>query len=230
MVNCLIVDDEPLARQVLEAYITRTAELRLVGSCGRVTEAFDRLAKESVDLLLLDIQLPGMTGIDFIRQLKHPPALLFTTAYPQYAVESYELEAVDYLLKPITYERFSQGIDKVLRRSRLVSEPPCFTYFKVDGGLLRLEHYELLYAQSFRDYVLLKTPTRSVLVHLTMAQLSDMLPRAQFRRVHRSFLVNVEHISRLDKQSLQLSQQVIPIGEQFRINLGEFWAKLFRKD
>lgn len=223
MTNCLVVDDEPLARQIVETYIRQTADLRLAKSCAHAFEAFEALTAYPVDLMFLDIQLPSLTGIDFIRHLKQPPALIFTTAYSDYAVESYELEAVDYLLKPITYERFRQSIDKFFKRMATRSAPaPSYSYFKVDGQLVKLQHVDILYAQSIKDYILLKTVRRSFIVHMTMKGLSELLPDSQFRRIHRSFLVNLSHLTKVGRQDVQIGDMIIPIGDSYRSLLNDF--------
>lgn len=222
MTNCLVVDDEPLARQVVEAYIRQTADLRLVTSCAHAFEAFEALTAHRVDLLFLDIQLPSLSGIDLIRRLKQPPALIFTTAYAEYAVASYELEAVDYLLKPITYERFTQSINKFFKRTTSEPAPALYSYFKVNGQLVKLQHSDILYAQSIKDYILLKTLERSFIVHLTMKSLSELLPESRFRRIHRSYLVNLSHITKASRQDVQLGAITLPIGESYRGLLNDF--------
>ncbi|ADB38806.1 LytR/AlgR family response regulator transcription factor [Spirosoma linguale] len=222
MMNCLVVEDEPLARQVVETYIHQSADLRLVKSCTHAFEAFEVLTAYPVDLMFLDIELPSLTGIDFIRRLKQPPALIFTTAYSDYAVESYELEAVDYLLKPITYERFKQSVDKFFKRTAPPPTAATYSYFKVDGQLVKLEHGDIVYAQSIKDYILLKTAERSFIVHLTMKGLSELLPEGQFRRIHRSYLVNLAHVTKVSRQDIQLGAITLPIGESYRGLLNDF--------
>jgi len=222
MINCLIVDDEPLARQVLETYVAQTEALALIKSCSHAFEAFEVMSGWSVDLVFLDIQLPALTGVDFIRRLKQPPAFIFTTAYPEYAVESYELEAVDYLLKPITYERFEQSVRTFLKRTGPVLAPVAYSYFKVDGQLVKLLHTDILYAQSIKDYILIKTLSRSYIVHMTMKALSELLPNNQFRRVHRSFLVNLSHVTVVERQAIQIGGHSIPIGDSYRSSFNDY--------
>lgn len=225
MTSCLLVDDEPLARQLLETYIGRTPELQLTKSCGQVYEAFEVMTTQPVDLLFLDIHLPLLTGIEFVRQLKQPPAVIFTTAHPDYAVESYNLEAVDYLLKPITYERFEGSIGKFFKRTGVVTKPVAHTYFKIDGQLVKLLHRDILYAQSIKDYLLIKTVGGRYITHMTMKGLSELLPEREFRRVHRSFLINLAHITTVGRQSLEVSGVQIPIGESYRPLLNGFSIK-----
>nr|WP_295924389.1 LytTR family DNA-binding domain-containing protein [uncultured Dyadobacter sp.] len=216
MTRCLLVDDEPLARQILETYIRQNDALELAHSCSNAFEAFEVLHSGQVDLLFLDIELPALTGIDFIRQLKNPPPIIFTTAYQQYAVESYEVEAVDFLLKPITYERFQQGVSRFFKRLPEKAPPPAHTYFKVNGELIRLSHADILYAQSLKDYLFIQTMKGHYITHLTMKALSELLPATQFRRVHRSFLINKSQVTAIGRHEIKLGKYTVPIGDSFR--------------
>ena len=221
MVQCLVVDDEPLAQQVIEQYITRTEDLSLVATCFNATEAFTILHQQKIDLLFLDIKMPVINGTDFIRSLQHPPAFIFTTAYPEYAVTGFELEAVDSLLKPITYERFSKSIGRYLQHQPVVFLEPekDYLYLKVNGNLLKLHHNEILFAQAMRDYIKVVTIAGSYLTHLTMKVLSDLLPSACFKRVHRSYIVNTAHIEMLGKDSVTIRKVTIPVGDIYKGNL-----------
>lgn len=158
MMRCIIVDDEPLAREVLEGYIKQSPPLQLVKKCSNALEAFDVLHTQTIDLMFLDIQMPAINGIDFLKSLRHPPAVIFTTAFAQHAVTGFELEAVDYLLKPITRERFDKSIQRLLKIYTPKQSGPVknYTYFKVSGKLVKVQHTDLLYAQSVKDYISLK--------------------------------------------------------------------------
>lgn len=215
MVKCLVVDDEPLAQKVLERHIAQRAELSLVKSCGSAMEAFETISSTNIDLMFLDIRMPSINGIDFIKNLRNPPAVIFTTAFSEFAVRSYELEAVDYLLKPVTFDRFEKSINKFLKQA-VKETKPAFTYFKVDGRLIRIEHSALLYAQSIRDYVIIHTTHGNYITHMTMKYLTDLLPSESFRRVHRSYLIGVAHITGLDSGQIWLNEAGIPIGDSFR--------------
>lgn len=216
MINCLLVDDEPLARQVLQRFISQTDSLVLAGSCANAMEAFAFLGQHTVDLLFLDIRMPGMSGLDFVRALRQPPAVILTTAYSEYAVTSYELDAIDYLLKPITYERFQKAIARFQKKA-LPDEPTAaYTYFKVDGRLVRIDHGDLLVAQSIKDYLLLRTTTGNFITHMTMKYLSDLLPSSLFRRVHRSFLVNRSQITSASRRELIVSGISVPVGASYQ--------------
>ncbi|MET0465981.1 MAG: response regulator [Chitinophagaceae bacterium] len=217
MIRCIIVDDEPLAQEVLEAHILRYGQLAIVAKCAHALEAFDVLHKETVDLMFLDIRMPSISGIDFLQSLKHPPRVIFTTAYTEYAHTGFELDAVDYLLKPVSYERFEKSMQKLLRI--LPDEKPEqkeYTYFKVSGKLIKVMHADLLYAQSVKDYIMIKTTKGSLLTHLTMKSLTELLPGDTFLRVHRSYLVNITKADRVERSSVVVGGKEVPVGENYR--------------
>ena len=227
MKNCLIVDDEPLALGIIESYVNGNEQLCLVKKCNTAFEAFEVLHHVKIDLLFLDIKMPGLNGIDFIKSLKNPPAVIFTTAFSEYAVASYELEAVDYLLKPITLERFNKSLDKFFKlQPAVIKEEKDYTYFKVSGKLVKVEHANILYAQSIKDYIMLYTISGNLIVHMTMKYLGELLPEDKFIRVHRSYLVNQSHINMIGKNQIQLNDTEIPIGEHYKEILMQKKAKL----
>lgn len=219
MINCLIVDDEPLAQEILATYVQNTANLQLVGTCNTALEAFGILHQEEIGLLFLDIKMPGMTGIDFVKSLKNPPAVIFITAFAEYAAASYDLEAVDYLLKPITKERFDKSLAKFFKLQPAVEEAKDYTYFKVSGKLVKVLHADILYAQSIKDYILLCTSNGNHIVHMTMKYLGELLPEKEFARVHRSYLVNRNAVQVIGKNHLCINETEIPIGELYKGSL-----------
>ncbi len=220
MISCIIVDDEPLAQEVLESYISRHEQLELVGKCNNALAAFDFIHQRTVDLVFLDIKMPGISGITFVRSLKDPPRIIFTTAYSEHAVTGFELDAVDYLIKPVTYELFERSIAKLLRlhtpEQKAEKE---YTYFKVSGSLVKIQHSELLFAQSVKDYVLLQTATKRYLTHMTMKHLCELLPSQTFVRVHRSYIVNLQKITAIKKTQLEIGAEVIPLGDLYKGSL-----------
>lgn len=227
MKNCLIVDDEPLALDIIESYVNGNEQLCLIKKCNTAFEAFEVLHHMEIDLLFLDIKMPGLNGIDFIKSLKNPPAVIFTTAFSEYAAASYDLEAVDYLLKPITLERFNKSLDKFFKLQPVtVKEEKDYTYFKVSGKLVKVTHADILYAQSIKDYLMLYTSTGNLIVHMTMKYLNELLPENQFMRIHRSYLVNQLHISSIGKNQIQINQVEIPIGEHYKESLLQKKTKL----
>lgn len=225
MINCLIVDDEPVAQDILAQYLMKYPELNLVKKCSTAFEAFEVIHQQSIELLFLDIQMPGLSGIDFIKSLKNPPDVIFTTAFSEFAAASYDLDAVDYLLKPITEERFAKSLQKFLKLKIVeVAEQKEYTYFKVSGKLLKIEHKEILYAQSIKDYIILYTMNGNLITHMTMKFLCSQLPTNVFRRVHRSYLVNRNKLTSIGRNSLTIEGNEIPIGESYRnemLNLKE---------
>jgi len=221
MIKCIIVDDEPLAQEVLENYAGRIPQLQLIKKCSNALEAFEVLHNQTIDLVFLDVKMPGINGPDFIRSLKNPPAVIFTTAFAEYAVTGFELDAVDYLLKPITFERFEKAINKVLKVHKPeITEQKDYTYFKISGRLIKIAHADLLYAQSVKDYILLCTTQGNHLTHMTMKYLNELLPSPPFLRVHRSYMVNKAFVNLIDKSSIKLGTEVIPVGENYRHNTG----------
>lgn len=219
MTRCIIVDDEPLAQQVIENHISKTEGLILLKKCGNAVEAFNCISQANVDLIFLDIKMPSMSGIEFIKSLRNPPAFIFTTAYSEHAVLSYELEAIDYLLKPITYDRFHAAIAKFLKQSvNSITENP-FSYFKVNGKMVKVEHKDIIYAQSIKDYIIINTLKGNYITHMTMKYLAELLPDTSFRRIHRSFLISLPHVTSIGRNEIELHQMKIPIGENFRINI-----------
>jgi two-component system LytT family response regulator len=217
MIRCIIIDDEPLAQEVLEAHIRRYGGLEIVAKCAHALDAFNVLHKEAVDLMFLDIRMPSISGIDFLRSLKNPPKAIFTTAYTEYGHTGFELDAVDYLLKPVSYERFEKSMQKLLRiLPEEKQEEKEYTYFKVSGKLIKVLHDDLLYAQSVKDYIMVKTAKGNLLTHLTMKSLTELLPASMFMRVHRSYLVNISKMDRVERGSIIVAGAEIPIGENYR--------------
>lgn len=220
MIKCIIVDDEPLAVDVLESHIAAFPQLQLVRRCRNALEAFDALHAEQTDLVFLDIQMPAISGIDFIRSLKEPPKVIFTTAYAEYAITGFELDAIDYLLKPVTIERFTKSINKLLQlKQPEIEAAKNYTYFKVAGNLVKIMHSDLLLVRSVKDYLLLKTKQGNYLTHMTMKNLETLLPAEMFMRVHRSYLVNRQAITLLGRQYLQVGDEQIPVSENYRRNM-----------
>lgn len=220
MIRCIIVDDEPLAQEVLEAHIKRYGQLEIFAKCPNALEAFKVLHKENIDLMFLDIRMPAINGIEFLKSLKSPPKVIFTTAYSEYALTGFELDGIDYLLKPISYERFERSMEKLFRTyPDEKTQQKQYTYFKVSGKLVKVMHTELLYAQSVKDYILLKTTKGNLLTYMTMKNLADLLPADTFIRIHRSYLVNMTHIEVIDKNMLKVAGTDIAVGENYRQNI-----------
>ncbi|MCB2376514.1 LytTR family DNA-binding domain-containing protein [Hymenobacter sp. BT635] len=227
-VRCLIVDDEPLAHQVLTQFIGQTPGLTLSGQCRNAMEAHDHLLQHPVDLLFLDIEMPLITGLHFLKTMKNPPKTVLTTAYREYAYEGYELDILDYLLKPFSYERFMKAI------SRLPAVQPApaadtdeekFLLVKERQGLLKVSHREIVYVEGCKDYVKIVTGSKTYLLHQTMKEMVETLGAA-FLRVHRSFIVAVAHIKLLQPENVILNDGTyIPIGNSHKAELLAFFRK-----
>lgn len=223
MIRCLITDDEVIAQQILEKYILQTEGLTLVAKCRNAMEAFAKLEQHQVDLVFLDIEMPLVNGVTFLKTLTNPPKVIFTTAYAEYALQGYELNVVDYLLKPFSYERFLQAVNKVKQAMPVApkEEPAGNTndhlVVKEKEGLLKIAFSDILYIEGSRDYMKIFTVQRQYLVHLTMKKLEEMLPVSQFIRTHKSYIVSVSKIRIVRTGELVLSdQKIIPVSVNYK--------------
>lgn len=233
--TCLLVDDEPPALEVLESYAAQVSQLAIVGTCENALDAFRILQTRSVDLLFLDIQMPTLLGTDFLRSLRRPPKVIFTTAYRDYALEGFELDAVDYLLKPIALDRFLRAINKVLHpeasplpaATPLLANQDEFLYLRADRRMVRVQLADLVYLESMKDYVRLHTLTDPPLVvKRTISSLETLLPENRFLRIHRSFLVSLDKISAYTATHVFLGPQDLPIGRLYHPHVLQALADL----
>ncbi|GIV31828.1 MAG: DNA-binding response regulator [Saprospiraceae bacterium] len=238
-IACLVIDDEPVARKGLASYVNQTPFLELVGTCKSALEATSLLSEKSVDLLFLDIQMPEISGIDFVRSLDDPPAVIFTTAYRDYAIEGFELNALDYLVKPISFQRFLKAANKALnffelqRQPQTHSIPPQSEYFfiKSDGQFIKIWLDDVLYFESEKDYVFIYTRQKRYLTLISLKQLERELPEDRFLRVHRSFIVALDKIELLDGNMIVIGEKKIPISRNLqdtiynRLIAGRLWKR-----
>lgn len=225
-VKCLIVDDEPLAWEVLQSYIDRIESLELVGTCDSAVRAFDILKSQQVDLLFLDIQMPKLTGIEFLKALNPSPKVIFTTAYREYAVESYELNVVDYLLKPIAFDRFMMAINKVMENGeQSTSEPAAdaleedhpYLFLKSDRKMVKVYLNEISYIESLKDYIRVKTTDgREVISLQKISYIEQKLPEDCFLRIHRSYIVPVGRVEAFSSNHVEIGGKEIPIGRNYK--------------
>lgn len=218
MINCIIIDDEPLARDILEKYIQSHTELNLIGSCSNTKDAYSIIQELQPDLVFLDIQMPRVNGIELINSLKNPPPVIFTTAFSEYATISYELDAIDYLVKPITLDRFTKSINKFLKIIQIEQEAKVknYVYFKSNGNLIKVKFSEIVYVQSMKDYIKVFTVDGQLIALLTLKSVIELLPAIQFVQTHRSFVVNTSYISAIQKGALVVNGNLIPIGEKYK--------------
>ena len=220
----MIVDDEPLALDILENYIQRVPNLQLVKRCKHALEAYDYLQRDSVDLIFLDIHMPELTGIDFIKSLSNRPLVIFTTAYSNYAMEGFNLDVLDYLLKPIAFDRFLKAVDKA---SRLLSSEPEgnqenseeFLFVKSDGKMVKVRYDDVLFVEGMKDYVQIQMSDQRLIVHQTMKKMERALPPDRFLRIHKSFLVAIEKIESLDGNLLEVGKHQLSVGANYRDDL-----------
>lgn len=222
VIRCLIVDDEPLAQQVIETYIAKLPSLLLVQKCGNAMEAFEALQKHAVDLLFLDVHMPVISGIEFLRSLQHPPRIILTTAYPNFAIEGFDLNVTDYLLKPISFERFLQAIHKLHGRMPAQETPqatevqPSYFFVREDSKLVRIDFSQIDHIECMKDYAKIFTTERMIVTHQTMKRFTEMLPPAQFIRVHRSYIVAIAAIKSIYGNMIETPKARIPIGANYR--------------
>lgn len=228
-INCLIVDDEALARKLLQNYIEQMPYLALVGICKNPMEAMGVLQTTTVDLMFLDIQMPQITGISFLKSLQNKPYVIFTTAYEKYALEGYTLDVVDYLLKPFSFERFFQSINKVSERLQMPLQEPNFAaapiaesvakdfiLVKSEHRIHRLKFKDILYIQAMQSYVAFYLVEGRILSLNTMKQLEIELPINQFIRIHKSYIVAIDKIALLENNQILVDKVKLPIGASYR--------------
>ncbi|SFO91881.1 two component transcriptional regulator, LytTR family [Chitinophaga sp. YR627] len=225
MLKCVIIDDEPLAREILSGYITQHGALTLAGSFSNALEGQAFLQHHVADLLLLDIEMPAISGIDFLRSLPQPPITVFTTAFRDYAFEGYELGVIDYLLKPISYERFSKAVDKVaeflsLERNNadleVQPEIPAFIFVKSGVQKIRLSFADVVYIQGLKDYAIIHTTGGKIVTKGSVKSMQALFPEALFIRVHKSFIVAKDKIKRIERNRIMIADQQIPIGRNYK--------------
>jgi DNA-binding LytR/AlgR family response regulator len=225
MIKTLIVDDEPLALDIIESYIEKIPDLELVARCDNAIDANAILQKEPIDLLISDIQMPQMTGIELVKSMRTQAKVIFTTAYSEYAVEGFELDAIDYLLKPIAFDRFMKAINKVkdIPDMSTVASSDDYFFVKADKKLIKIHFSEILYIEGLKDYVIIKKETGRVIALQTMKSLEAKLPSNIFMRVHRSYIVNISKIKAVVGNSLELTEngktKDIPIGKNYKEEL-----------
>lgn len=238
--NCLVVDDEPVARKGMASYVEQTPFLNLKGTCKSALEANDFLRNEDIDLLFLDIQMPDLTGIEFIESLKNPPAFIFTTAYRDYATEGFELDALDYLIKPISFQRFLKAANKARTHFELKNQKSQKTetaeaghfFIKSDGQYIKIQLDDVLYFESERDYIFIFTKQKRFLTLLSLKQLEKELPPEKFIRVHRSFIVAIDQVEMMDGNLLKIKDRQIPVSRsmQEKVYKTLIEGKLWKRD
>ncbi|AHM63268.1 LytTR family two component transcriptional regulator [Flammeovirgaceae bacterium 311] len=224
--KCLIIDDEPLAINVIKTHLSHFNAFEVVYTFESAIDAFNYLSTNPVQLLFLDINLPGLSGIDFIKNLDQPPAVIVTTAYREYAVESFELDVLDYLVKPVAFPRFMKAIDKATSHLQQLDkplagavqqpEPEDYIFVRADKKNIKVQHADILYIESLKDYIRIKTIYEDLIVHQNLSQFTSQLPAEKFLRIHRSFTVSCEKISSISGTKLYVGPKALPIGRIFQ--------------
>lgn len=220
--NCVIIDDEPLSQDVLEDFVKACPELKLVAICNDALEAGAVLKRESVDLLFLDINMPRLSGIGFIKSLKEPPLVVLVTAYPEYAIEGFEIEALDYLLKPVAFSRFRTAVNRALERF-LAKEEKEVKHLMVRANKknYRINFNEIIYLEAKGDYVRFVTEERALMVHGTLKEFLEQLPSNQFERIHKSYVISLGKVVYLEGNQVKLGEYKLPVSLSYKDVLNE---------
>lgn len=231
--NCIIVDDEELARQLLEGYVNKIPFLNLAGTCKNSLEAMQILQQEQIDLMFLDIQMPELTGIEFLQTLQKKPVVIFTTAYKEYALEGYKLDVIDYMLKPISFERFLQGVNKATEYLKLkkrseqltaaIDKPEAkiqkaengFIILKADHKFHKIFYNDILYIEGLKEYVTFYIADKKIIVLESLKKLEETLPSSTFMRIHKSYLINTDKVKTLYGNQVLIGEKYIPIGKSY---------------
>lgn len=229
IIHCLLIDDEPPALNVLRSHISQISGLEIVGMCSNAVEAMDLLHRRTVDVIFLDIKMPKILGTEFLRNLSNPPKVIFVTAFRDYAIDSYELDAVDYLVKPVSFERFLKAIDKlrrnnghksVVERKIYTPNPDAFVYLKADRVMQKIFVKDILYIESWKDYVkVFFTNGKHLLVKQPISAMESLLSEHEFLRVHRSYIISLNKVSGYNSTSLRLGATEIPVGRLYKQNV-----------
>lgn len=221
--KCLIIDDEPLAQDIIENYLTNFSFIKLIAKCDNALIALEWIKKQKIDLIFLDVSMPFISGIEFIRTLKNPPAVILTTAHKEFAVESYELNVVDYLLKPISFERFLKAINKLDLDVANIQTPlitgtknEAFIYVKSEKKNVKILLRDILFIESLKDYIKIHAPDKTIITQVSISTIEQRLPD-NFLRVHRSFIVAKDRITAYTQHDLEIGKLQIPIGRNYKM-------------
>lgn len=224
MITCIVVDDEPLARQLIVSYLDQVPGMHCIGCYQSAVEAFTALHAQSTDVIFIDIEMPGISGLNFVRSLKKPPKLVFITAYAEHAVDAFELDAVDYLIKPVTMERFLKTVGKLIplrNEAAFAPQPADVTsiFLKVDRRLVRLDLDEIIYIESLGDYLKVHGATQTYITYMPIGKIEALLPAGRFIRIHRSTIVNRHCIRFVEGNFVRTDKTDLPIGLTYRDTL-----------
>ena len=225
MIRCLIVDDEPLAADIVESFVQKVPDLHLVAKVNTAGDAYACIKSEQVDLIFLDIQMPEINGLDLLKSIRNPPLVIFTTAFPNFALESYEIDAADYLLKPVSFERFIRAVEKAKERlsgrleatSGSADDAPDYIFVKADGKHVRIILNEIYYVEGLKDYVVIHLKDSRIITHNTMKNIEALLMKNEhFIRIHRSYIINLNFVKEIEGNSFRIKDELLTIGTTFK--------------
>ncbi len=225
--QCLVVDDEPLAIKVMKQFIDQFEDLTIVATCQNAMEAFKFLGGHPIDLIFLDINMPTIDGLDFLKSLQNPPMVIITTAYREYAVEGFELDVLDYLVKPISFQRFLKAISKakevyttkneaINTENNVLESQKAHIFLKVDKKMVKIYLNEILYVESLKDYVRVRTVYEDFITHQNLNGMAKLLPGEHFIRIHKSYTVAMDKVKAIDGNCVEIGGKLIPIGRSYR--------------
>lgn len=228
--KCIIVDDEPLAREILETFTQKVPALEVVASCKNAFEVLDILQKEKIDLIFLDIQMPDLNGIQLYESLNYKPLVIFTTAYSHYAVTGFDLEAVDYLVKPFSFERFLKAVNKagewLKKKTNAPQSHHNFMFVKDGTKMVKVDYEDVLYLEGMKDYVKIVMKDKYIMTLISMQQMAEKLPSEGFIRVHRSYIIPISKIDKIEKNRVVIGGKWIPVGNSFKEKLFDLLGKI----
>jgi DNA-binding LytR/AlgR family response regulator len=225
-INCIIVDDEPMAREIIEGYLQKIPFLHLIQSCKNVQEAIEVTSKRKVDLIFLDIHMPEISGMSFARIIDKKVKVIFTTAYREYAVEGFDIQALDYLLKPISFERFQQAVNKYKNLSsrspiqdktnEIKQEPSTFLFVRADRKMVKINFDEIVFIESLSDYIKIHLTESTLVTRETISSMEVKLPQREFMRIHRSFIIALNKITSYTNEFIEIGQQELPLSRSYK--------------
>jgi len=219
--NCIVVDDEPIALSGMSDFVRKTPFLKLIASCKNALEAVQAITENQVDLIFLDINMPMLSGLEMIQTIDRPPMVIFATAYPDYALKGFELNAVDYLLKPISYSKFLKASQKAYKTFHLTQQPESpnneeYIYIKVDKKLIKVKINDITYIEALKDYIQIHTKEHSYITYLSLNKIIEHLPDSNFAQVHKSYIIATDAVEAIDGSFLEIGKKAIPIGRAFK--------------
>jgi DNA-binding LytR/AlgR family response regulator len=223
--NCIIVDDEPIAREILENHLSKINTIKVIASCKNAIEAFNEINSNSIDFIFLDINMPEISGLSFAKSINNNIKIIFTTAYREYAVEGFDLQAVDYLLKPISFERLLQAVNKYLdenalqileKSNEIFQEKSDFIFVRADRKMIKINFSEINYIESFSDYLKIYLNDKTIVTRETISSLEAKIPKTDFIRVHRSFIVSITKINSFTNEFIEINKKAIPISRSYK--------------